>query len=269
MTQAPRLEGEYLRLGGTSFWDFARAVAPEVVTLAAGAPGTAPEQAHATTIVALAYGQGVVMAGDRRATAGGYIAHREMEKVFGADEESVIGIAGAAGIGLALVRLFQLELEHYEKIEGTRLSLEGKANRLAHLVRANLELAAAGLVALPLFAGYDAQQAQAKLYSYDAVGGRYAERDYHAIGSGAVFARSAVKNLLRPGATQHDAVRIAVAAIMDAADHDSGTGGVDLERGIFPVVSVVDAAGYRRVAESEVAQHVDAALALRREGGAP
>ncbi|WP_313556835.1 proteasome subunit beta [Miniimonas arenae] len=252
----------YLDVSGTSFLDFARVVAPDVVSARLDV-APAPEQTHATTIVALSYAGGVVMAGDRRATAGSMIAHREIEKVFPADRSCVIGIAGTAGIGLELVRLFQLELEHYEKIVGTPLSLEGKANRLAHLVRANLELAARGLLALPLLAGFDAVAAAARLYSYDAVGGRYAERNHHAIGSGAIFARGTLKNLWHTHLTESEGVEIAVASLLDAADDDSATGGVDLVRGIFPVVAVVDEGGYRRIGDLELAGHVERILALR------
>ncbi|TGO04511.1 proteasome subunit beta [Serinibacter arcticus] len=292
--RGPRLPDAYLSAGRSSFVDFLDEVAPELLAVRQdrGADGEL-EQAHATTIVALTYPGGVVMAGDRRATSGTYIAHREIEKVFPADGASAIGIAGAAGIGLDLVRLFQLELEHYEKLEGTPLSLEGKANRLARLVRANLPLASQGLVAIPLFCGFEAAPraivgeptatapdgrpddvpaavaaitavtGQARLYSYDVVGGRYEERHYHSIGSGSVFARGSLKNLWHSALSESEAVEVAVAALLDAADDDSATGGVDVVRGIFPVVARVDAAGYRRVSETELAGHVERILALR------
>ncbi|ROR93420.1 proteasome endopeptidase complex beta subunit [Salana multivorans] len=253
----------YLRLGGTSFLDFASEVAPEVLPSSSQAP--AGVTSHATTIVALTCPGAVVMAGDRRATSGTRIAHREIEKVFPADTTSAIGIAGAAGVGLELVRLFQLELEHYEKIEGVQLSLEGKANRLARLVRGNLSLAFQGLVALPLLGGHDAPTGTARLYSYDAVGGRYAERDHHAIGSGAVFAGGTLKNHWRADLTQDEAVALALAAILDAADDDAATGGVDLVRGIYPVVAVVDARGFRRVPDAELRGHVERIVATRAE----
>lgn len=290
--RGPRFPDAYLSAGRSSFVDFLGEVAPELLAVRQDRGSDAElEQAHATTIVALTYPGGVVMAGDRRATSGTYIAHREIEKVFPADGASAIGIAGAAGIGLDLVRLFQLELEHYEKLEGTPLSLEGKANRLARLVRANLPLASQGLVAVPLFCGFEAAPravvgesrptaeladrtepavaavtavtGQARLYSYDVVGGRYEERHYHSIGSGSVFARGSLKNLWHSELSGSEAVEVAVAALLDAADDDSATGGVDVVRGIFPVVARVDAAGYRRVPETELAEHVDRILALR------
>lgn len=274
MTAQPRLPLPYLDLSGASFLDFARTVAPETLTLRVGEPGGAaalPEQAHATTVVALVYAEGVVMAGDRRATTGSMIVHREIEKVFPADDSAVVGIAGTAGVGLELVRLFQLELEHYEKIVGAPLSLEGKANRLATLVRANLHLALQGLLALPLLAGLDRAAppsnpgtgserdqavAQPRLYSFDAVGGRYAERDHHAIGSGAVFARGTLKNRWRRGLSRQEAVALALAALLDAADDDAATAGVDLERGIYPLVTVVDATGCQRAGDDELAAQV-------------
>ena len=256
MTASPRLPAAYLAAGRSSFVDFVGEVAPELLAARQSGGPDDLEQAHATTIVALTYPGGVVMAGDRRATSGTYIAHREIEKVFEADRASAIGIAGAAGIGLDLVRLFQLELEHYEKLEGATLSLEGKANRLARLVRANLPLASRGLVAVPLFGGYDAALGKGRLYSFDVVGGRYEERYFHSIGSGSVFARGSLKNLWHSELTATEAVEVAVAALLDAADDDSATGGVDLVRGIFPVVARIDNDGYRRVSESVLAENV-------------
>lgn len=244
------LDDSYLQLGPSSFLDFLRSQAP---TLAAQIrESDLPSQAHATTIAACATRDCVVMAGDRRATTGTTIAHRELEKVFPADDASVIGIAGAAGIGLDLVKLFQLEVEHYEKIEGTRLSLQGKANRLAHLVRDNLELAARGLVAVPLFAGVD-DAGESRLFSYDAAGGCYRERDYAALGSGAVYARSTLKAHYRATLTETESIALALRSLIDAADEDSATAGIDRERGILPVVAVVTSGGYRRVSDQELA----------------
>lgn len=275
MTEASFPE-PYLRLGGTSFLDFVREVQPELMlapfaahlgsAAGSGAGSGTPSSAlspHATTIVALTAPGAVVMAGDRRATAGTHIAHREIEKVFPADTTSAVGIAGVAGIGLELIRLFQLELEHYEKIEGVPLSLEGKANRLAHLVRSNLGLAAQGLAALPLLGGYDTATGEGRLFSYDAVGGRYAERHHYAIGSGSVFARGTLKNHWRGDLSTPDAVALAVQAIMEAADDDAGTGGVDLERGIYPVVAVVDATGFRRVPDADLRAVAERIVATR------
>jgi proteasome beta subunit len=193
------------------------------------------------------------MGGDRRATAGNVIAQRDIEKVFRADEFSAIAFAGTAGFGLEVVRLFQVELEHYEKMEGRTLSLEGKANRLATLVRGNLGLAMQGLVVVPLFAGYDEDRDVGRIFSYDAAGGRYEEHDFYSIGSGSVFARGALKKLFRSDLTEEEAVLTSLHALYDAADDDSATGGPDLTRRIFPIVSVITADGYRKLPEDGVA----------------
>ncbi|MFM1966079.1 MAG: hypothetical protein RL134_1804 [Actinomycetota bacterium] len=221
------------------------------------------EVPHATTIVALAATDGIVMAGDRRATMGNIIAQRDIEKVFPADEHSVVGIAGAAGVAVELVRLFQVELEHYEKIEGLPLSLDGKANRLATLLRGNLGMAMQGLAVVPLFAGYDLDSGRGRIFSYDVTGGRYEERDHHAVGSGSVFARGSLKKLYRSSMSTGDAVMAAVEALYDAADDDSATGGPDLTRRIFPVIAVADADGVRMLPESEVGGVVERVVAAR------
>ena len=234
--------------GSSSFTDFLHEHDPRLLPGGrALPPGTVPEAPHGTTIVALEFDGGVVMAGDRRATMGSMIANREIEKVFGADEYSCVGIAGTAGVAIELVRLFQVELEHYEKIEGTLLSLEGKANRLATMLRGNLALAMQGLVVVPLFAGYDVDGGIGRIYSYDATGGCYAERHHHSVGSGSLFARGALKKLWRPGLAPDAAVRVAVEALYDAADDDSATGGPDMNRRIWPIVGVVDVEGDRLV----------------------
>jgi len=225
------------------------------------------EAPHGTTIVALTFPGGVVMAGDRRATMGSYIAQRDIEKVFHADEFSCVGIAGAAGIAIEIVRLFQVELEHYEKIEGTVLSLEGKANRLALMIRGNLAMAMQGLAVVPLLAGYDLDAddpaAAGRLFSYDVTGGRYEEHKFHSVGSGSLFARGALKKLWRDDFSTDDATLCAVQSLYDAADEDSATGGPDLARRIFPVVSVVTSAGYRRLSDDEVSLLVDNVVAGR------
>jgi proteasome beta subunit len=213
----------------------------------AGAP-------HATTVVALRYADGVIMAGDRRATMGNIIAHRSMEKVFAADRFSAVAIAGSAGMAVEMVRLFQVQLEHYEKVEGTALSLEGKANQLAQMVRQNLPLAMQGLVVVPLFAGYDTTRAVGRIYSYDATGGHYEETDFQATGSGGRDARSTIKLGYRDGLSRDEAVDLAIKALYEAADEDSATGGPDLVRGIYPLIAVVDVEGYRLVPEEEVAE---------------
>ncbi|MCI9887639.1 proteasome subunit beta [Micrococcales bacterium 31B] len=264
----PGLDASYFRSGSASFYEFMRESAPEALpsasltrhlgTRASGPHPTAPSAGdlglapHATTIVALRYEGGVVIAGDRRATMGSMIASRDITKVFKADAFSAVGIAGSAGIAVELVKLLQVELEHYEKIEGALLSLEGKANRLATLVRGNLGLAMQGLVVVPLFVGFDAQRGLGRIFSYDATGGRYEESDFHTVGSGSVFARGALKKLYTHAATEAQAVQVAVQALYDAADDDSATGGPDLTRGIYPKVSVVDAEGYRKVEESSI-----------------
>ncbi|WP_418277982.1 proteasome subunit beta [Isoptericola jiangsuensis] len=233
-------------------------------------PASAADLApHATTIVALTFGddeqgRGVVLAGDRRATMGHMIASREIEKVFPADDYSAVGIAGSAGLAVELVRLFQLELEHYEKIEGSLLSLDGKANRLATMIRANLPLAMQGLAVVPLFAGYDLDRGTGRLFSFDVTGGRYEEHEHHSVGSGSVFARGSLKKLWSPGLDAAGAVAVAVEALYDAADDDSATGGPDTVRRIWPVVTTVTAAGYARVDDDALASVVEQIVAARR-----
>ena len=221
--------------------------------LPTGAAATPLQVPHATTIVALSYDGGVLMAGDRRATMGNVIASRHIEKVFPADHYSVLGIAGTAGIAIDLTRLFQVELEHYEKIEGTLLSLEGKANRLGAMIRGNLPMALQGLAVVPLFAGFDTAAGFGRLFSYDVTGGRYEEREHHTVGSGSVFARGALKKLWRPNLTEAEAVAVAVESLYDAADDDSATGGPDPVRQLWPVVYTVSRSGARRIPESELA----------------
>src|SRR5580692_1290733 len=216
-----------------------------------GGEAAGPHLPHGTTIVAARFADGVVMAGDRRSTAGNMIAQRDIEKVFRSDDYSAVGIAGVAGIGLELVRLFQLELEHYEKLEGRTLSLEGKANRLSAFVRGNLSAAMQGLVVVPLFAGFDEDAGRGRIFSYDATGGRYEERPFHAVGSGSVFARGALKKLYTDDLGTDDAVLMCMHALYDAADDDSATGGPDLARQIFPVVAVITADGFRKLTEAE------------------
>jgi proteasome beta subunit len=249
------LTGPY-QAPGTSFLEFAQAVAPDLLPGASRGAAGAPETPTATTIVALTSKDGLVMAGDRRATIGHAIASREMEKVFPADSTTAIGVAGSAGLAVELVRLFQLELEHYEKVDGAPLSLLGKANRLAAIVKANLPMAFQGLAVLPLLGGVEPAPAGGvapRLFSYDVTGGHYAERDYAAIGSGSVYARGSLKKLYKPGMAGRQAARVALRALIDAADDDSATAGPDWEREIWPVVAMVDKAGYRRLADPEVA----------------
>ena len=227
---------------------------------AALAGSTQPLQVpHGTTIVAMTYAGGVLMAGDRRATMGNIIASRHIEKVFPADQFSVLGIAGTAGIAIDITRLFQVELEHYEKIEGTLLSLDGKANRLGAMIRSNLPMAMQGLAVVPLFAGFDSQAGVGRLFSYDVTGGRYEEQEHHTVGSGSMFARGALKKLWRPNLSEDEAISVAIESLYDAADDDSATGGPDPVRQLWPLVYTVNRAGARRVPEhtlAEVAQRV-------------
>jgi proteasome beta subunit len=210
---------------------------------------------HATTIVAVASEHGVVMAGDRRATAGNMISKRDVDKVFRADEYSAIAIAGVLAIGLELMRLFGVELEHYEKMEGRTLSLEGKANRLGKMIRDNLAAAMQGLAVIPLFAGYDEDAGVGRIFSYDAAGGPYEEHRFHAIGSGSIFAKSALKKYYSEDMPVTDAVLACVQALYDAADDDSATGGPDLTRQIFPVITTITGDGFRRLSDEESADY--------------
>ncbi len=214
---------------------------------------------EATTVLALRYADGVVMAGDRRATAGHVIAHDRVKKVYPADRFSAVAISGTAGMAIELVKLFQTELEHYEKIEGARLSLEGKANYLARMVRAHLPLAFQGLAVVPLFCGYDEPEGSGRLYSFDAVGGRYEEREYTTTGSGGAAARSFLKNSYREGLKEDEALSIAVEALVAAAEDDAATGGPDLQRGIYPNVATVTDIGFVEIVDDRlegIAVHV-------------
>jgi proteasome beta subunit len=270
-TDSGRLPAAYLTAGTSSFSDFLSDHAPALLPSRRPVPLTMGADApHGTTIVAVTYAGGVLMAGDRRATMGNIIANRDMEKVFGTDEYSVVGIAGTAGLAIELVRLFQVELEHYEKIEGTLMSLEGKANRLASMIRGNLGMAMQGLSVVPLFAGYDLQTQVGRIFSYDVTGGCYEEHDHHGVGSGSLFARGALKKLYRRDLSPEAATRIGVEALYDAADDDSATGGPDVGRRIWPSVALVDETGVRFLSDDEIAPVVDAIIADRRgnPGGA-
>jgi proteasome beta subunit len=260
-----RLPSAYLTPGSSSFAEFLSHQAPELLPARRSLPnGSAADLApHGTTIVATTFADGVVMAGDRRATMGNVIAQRDIEKVFPADEFSAVGIAGSAGLAVEMVRLFQTELEHYEKIEGTTLSMDGKANRLAALIRSNLGMAMQGLAVVPLFAGYDLATEQGRIFSYDVTGGRYEETAFHAVGSGSLFARGSLKKLYREDLTSEECVTAAIQALYDAADDDSATGGPDLTRRIFPVVAVISVEGYRRMPDEEVAAIADRVISAR------
>jgi proteasome beta subunit len=254
-----RFPAVFTNRGMSSFTDFLSAAAPELL------PGRRPLPPglnadiapHATTIVALSTAEGVVMAGDRRATMGNLIASRDIEKVHSADAYSLVGIAGTAGVGIELIKLFQVELEHYEKIEGAMLSIDGKANRLATMIRNNLGAALQGLAVIPLFAGFDLDATDpakaGRIFSFDVAGGIYEETGYDGIGSGSLFAKSALKKRYRPGLGTDEGVRLAIEALYDAADDDTATGGPDLIRKIFPVVMTATAAGTTRVSDDQTA----------------
>ncbi|WP_018680818.1 proteasome subunit beta [Actinokineospora enzanensis] len=268
------LPAAYLSAGTSSFTEFLRAQAPELLPGVRGAseahPGARVDAPHGTTIVALAFSGGVLIAGDRRATSGNLIAQRDIEKVFVTDDHSAVGIAGTAGLAVELVRLYAVELEHYEKIEGVPLSLDGKTNKLASMVRGNLDVALAGLAVVPLFVGYDIDAEDparaGRIVSFDVTGGRYEERaGFHAIGSGSMFAKSALKKLYRPDGDRDAAFLAAVEALYDAADDDSATGGPDMARRIFPSVVTITAEGAARATEEEAAAVATAVVAERAE----
>src|SRR3954462_3631125 len=225
---------------GASFVELLRQVSPAAIPPVVQATGTPFDITHATTVVAIRSADGVVMAGDRRATAGVAIANRRIEKVYAADELSGVAIAGAAGPAVEMVRLFQVQLQHYEKVEGEQLSLEGKANQLAQMVRANLPAAMQGFVVVPLFAGFDNRRRVGRVFSFDAAGGKYEEADYQANGSGGVHARNWIKAGGPEGLRADDAIELAIRSLFAAADEDVATGGPDLVRGIYPVVAVID-----------------------------
>jgi len=207
---------------------------------------------HGTTCLAVRYEHGVVMAGDRRATSGNWISHRTIEKVFPADRHSGVAIAGAAGPAVEMVKLFQLQLEHYEKVEGSQLSLEGKANQLSQMVRSNLPAAMQGLAVVPIFAGYDRHRDRGRIFQYDITGGRYEEADFATTGSGSMHASTVVKLGFAEGLGRDEAVDLAMRALWEAADEDSATGGPDLIRRIFPVVATIDTDGFERLADDEL-----------------
>jgi proteasome beta subunit len=226
-----------------------------VVEAAAGNSMAIP---HATTCVALRYEGGVVMAGDRRATSGNLISHRTMEKVVQADRHSGVAIAGAAGPAMQMIRLFQLQLEHYEKVEGSALSLEGKANQLSMMVRGNLQAAMMGMVVVPIFGGYDLRRECGRLWDFDPTGGRYEERDYVATGSGSLHAGTVIKVAYRHDIDREAAIDLAARALWEAADADSATGGPDALRGIYPIVAAIDVDGWQRLADEDLAARYEA-----------
>ncbi|MBB5152619.1 proteasome beta subunit [Saccharopolyspora phatthalungensis] len=254
------LPAAYLTPGSSSFTDFLRATAPELLPGGRKAPEGTVQAPHGTTIVAVTFRGGVLLAGDRRATMGNLIAQRDMEKLFVTDAYSAVGIAGTAGVAQELVRLYAVELEHYEKLEGVPLSLDGKANKLATMLRGNLQAAMQGLAVVPLFAGYDTDaddpERAGRIVSYDVAGGRYYESGgYHAVGSGSLFAKSSLKKRFDPDADVDTAVRAAVEALYDAADDDTATGGPDVSRRIYPsVITITGVDGAVRMPEDQTAE---------------
>jgi proteasome beta subunit len=252
---------------GPSFADLLRKVAPHQLPGANIQHAITDDVPHGTTVVAIRSATGVVMAGDRRATAGYTIASRRIEKVFPADDYSGVAIAGAAGPAVELVKLFQVQLEHYEKVQGDALSLEGKANQLGQMVRSNLPAAMQGFVVVPLFAGYDDSRDRGRVFSYDVTGGRTEELDFQANGSGSVHARNWIKAGWREGMSDDDVIALALTSLFAAADEDVATGGPDLVRRIFPTVAVIDAQGFRSLSDDEIASRADALLGGAERGG--
>lgn len=253
MTSLPGLPAEFTATGTSSFVEFLAQHAPHALPETQTPVESAP---HGTTIVAATSPEGVVLAGDRQATAGYAIAHREMEKIFAVDEFSAMGIAGTVGPAIELVRLFQLEVEHYEKIEGTALSLTGKAQRLAGLVSNQFGWAIRGFGAIPLFAGFDQTRGQGRIFTYDVIGGRYEERLHFSIGSGSLYARSSLKAQWKPDLGIDATIDHVLMALWDAADEDTATAGPDLERGIYPSVAVITQAGLVPLSRADLAERV-------------
>ncbi|MCK2216417.1 proteasome subunit beta [Actinomadura sp. ATCC 31491] len=251
--------------GSSSFTEFVSSYAPELLprrdeVLATPIGDQVP---HATTIVAATFAGGVIMAGDRRATSGNVISQRDVQKVFRTDDYSCMGIAGTASTGIEFARLFRVELEHYEKLEGRTMSVAGKANRLATMIRGNLAMAMQGLVVVPLFAAYDPDKDEGRIFSYDVAGGPYERDRFDAIGSGSIFARGSLKKLYRDGSSADDMAMTLIQALYDAADDDSATGGPDVTRKIWPIVGVIDADGFRRLTDEQVSGYVDQMLEAR------
>ena len=250
---------------GSSFVDLLRQRGQEPPI--ADAQHAPVEIRHATTIVAIRYADGVVMAGDRRATEGYSIAHRAIEKVYPADRHSAVAIAGAAGPAVEMVKLFQTQLEHHEKIEGRALSLEGKANQLAQMVRNHLPMAMQGLGVVPIFAGFDIRRGEGRIFTYDMTGGRYEEADLHATGSGGRDARTTIKLGYRDNLDRESVIELAIQGLYEAADEDSATGGPDVVRGIYPTMATITANGFERVPEPEVAERFGALIKRKTEQG--
>ncbi|MEL7157230.1 MAG: proteasome subunit beta, partial [Actinomycetota bacterium] len=245
---------------GPNFADLLARVQPQAAPLA-GSTIDGLDVPHGTTVVASKFAEGVIIAGDRRATSGNLISHRTMQKVFAADRWSGVAIAGAAGPALEMVKMFQLQLQHYEKLEGHALSLEGKANQLSQMLRGHLPAAMQGMVVVPIFAGYDRRRGYGRLFAYDVTGGRYEEEDYVASGSGSLFARTVIKLGHEEANDRTTAIDLMIRALFTAADDDSATGGPDSMRGIYPIVSVITEEGYQELPEAEIAERFEEVLA--------
>src|SRR6266852_1789008 len=265
MDEPLELFGEF---GNPSFLDLLRRHSPDLLPRLAVEPGREPVRApHGTTVLALRYRDGVIMAGDRQATSGFQVASRRMEKIFKSDDLSGVGIAGAAGPAVEMAKLFQTELEHYEKVEGDNLSLEGKANKLGQMVRMNLPMAMQGLAVVPIFAGYDEKAGVGRLFKYDITGGRYEETNFESQGSGSKDARDSLKKLWKRDMPRDEALRVVLEALIDASDEDVGTGGPDMIRGIFPTVKTITRDGFGDLPEDEVRRVCEEILAVRQKSG--
>ena len=228
--------------------------------------GAVPSFPHGTTVLAMRFADGVLMAGDRLATEGHRVASRDLQKVYPTDAYSLVAIAGAAGPAIEMARMLRIELEHYEKIEGEPLELEGKANKLSQMVRANLPAAMQGLVVVPIFAGYDRRRRTGRVWKYEITGARFEEHDYDSVGSGSIFAKESLKKRWQAGASREQSLRMAIEALTDAADEDRATGGVDVLRGIYPTIKIVTAAGIEEVADAEIAGIYQQLIESRRSG---
>ena len=257
-------------LDPVSFADLLRRTQPAAMPgdMPTGGPNEVIESMpHGTTILAIRFQGGVVIAGDRRATEGYSIAHRSIEKVFPTDDSSAVAIAGAAGPAIEMVRIFQTELEHYEKIEGERLTLEGRANKLSQFIRTNLPMAMQGMVVVPLYVGFDDQKGYGRIFKYDVTGGRYEESDYYATGSGGRDARGTIKKRYRPDLSRDEAVKMALEALFDASEEDVATGGPDVLRKIYPNIAAISNTGVVKIDDATIEQLFDDLLAERRAAG--
>ena len=269
MNDQPQWLNVFNDVSTSSFVDVLRRDHPHLLPEARLRPEDVAMVPHGTTVLAVSYRDGVIMAGDRQATAGYQVASRRIEKIFKADDFSGVGIAGAAGPAVEMAKLFQTELEHYEKVEGDNLSLEGKANKLGQMIRMNLPMAMQGLAVVPIFAGFDMKVTTGRLFKYDITGGKYEETNFEAQGSGSKDARDSLKKLWRKDMTRDEALRVAIEALVDAADEDVGTGGPDFIRGIFPTVKTIDRNGFGDVPEDEIRKMCETVLSDRTKAGMP